>query len=151
MTVTDTTDVVQEIVIRAPATRVFAALTDPDQRTRWWGIEGRFHATQAESDLRPGGRWLMRGTAFGGRAFTVDGEYRVVDPPRVLAFTWNPDWDPDAAGSLVRFELTERDGVTTLRLVHSGLSGTSRERHQGWPQLVGLLKAHVEAAIRHAP
>jgi uncharacterized protein YndB with AHSA1/START domain len=46
--------IVQEITINAPAERIFAALTRPDQRSQWWGAEGRFQTTDMESDLRPG-------------------------------------------------------------------------------------------------
>jgi uncharacterized protein YndB with AHSA1/START domain len=136
--------IVEEITIRASAERIFAALTDPRQRVHWWGVEGRFQATHMESDLRPGGRWLTRGTAWGGRPFTVTGEYRLIEPPRVLAFTWNADWDADAPESLVRFDLSERAGVTTVRLTHSGLTPASRDRHEGWPQILGWLKTYVE-------
>src|SRR5580704_83884 len=104
--------VVEEITIAATADRVFAALTDPQQRVKWWGQRGRFETKHAESDLRPGGRWLMRGSGVGGRPFCVSGEYRIVEPPRVLAFTWLPDWDENATETLVRFDLHEHDGMT---------------------------------------
>ena len=52
--------IVQEIIIKASAERIFEALTNPDQRVKWWGSEGRFQTTHMESDLRPGGRWVMR-------------------------------------------------------------------------------------------
>ena len=45
--------------------RVFEALVDPAQRMKWWGQKGRFETTNVESDLRPGGRWLMSGTGMG--------------------------------------------------------------------------------------
>ena len=57
--------IVEEITIAATADRVFAALTDPQQRVKWWGQRGRFETKHAESDLRPGGRWLMRGSGVG--------------------------------------------------------------------------------------
>ena len=57
--------IVQEITIKAPASRVFEALIDPAQRMKWWGQKGRFETTNVESDLRPGGRWLMSGTRMG--------------------------------------------------------------------------------------
>ena len=140
----DADAIVHEITIRASAERVFEALTNPDQRLKWWGAEGRFRSTHAESDLRPGGKWLTGGIAGGGRPFTVKGEYRVVEPPRALAFTWLPDWEPNAVTSLVRFDLDEKNGVTTIRLTHSGLGESSRAAHQGWPQMLGWLKAYVE-------
>jgi len=57
--------IVQEITIKASASRVFEALVDPAQRMKWWGQKGRFETTNVESDLRPGGRWLMSGTGMG--------------------------------------------------------------------------------------
>jgi uncharacterized protein YndB with AHSA1/START domain len=136
--------IVQEITVKAPVARVFEALVDPAQRLKWWGQKGRFETTNAESDLRPGGRWLMSGMGMGG-PFKVEGIYQIIERPRVLAFTWLPSWDEQATETLVRFDLHEQNGVTTVRLTHSGFATEgSRARHQGWPQILGWLKAHVE-------
>jgi uncharacterized protein YndB with AHSA1/START domain len=138
--------IVKEIVIKAPAERVFEALTDPQQRVKWWGAEGKFQATYMESDLRPGGAWSMRGTSYGGKPFTVRGEYCSIERPRLLEFTWLPDWEEDAPPTRIRFDLEENEGATTVRLTHSGFtSGRSRESYQGWPWLLALLRTHVEA------
>lgn len=137
--------IVQEITINAPAERIFAALTKPDQRPQWWGAEGRFQATDMESDLRPGGKWIMRGKGVGGKAFQVGGEYVSIEPPRLLAFTWLATWDPSGKESLVRFDLEEKDGVTTVRLTHSRLSIESIRTHKGWPDILEWLRAYVEA------
>jgi uncharacterized protein YndB with AHSA1/START domain len=102
--------IVQEITIKAPAARVFEALVDPVQRMKWWGQKDRFETTNAESDLRPGGRWLMSGMGM-GRPFKVEGVYRIIERPRVLAFTWLPSWDEEATETLVRFDLHEQSGV----------------------------------------
>lgn len=65
MNPTSVTDaIVQQIAIKASAKRIFEALTDPVQRVKWWGGEGRFQTTHMESDLRPGGKWMMRGNAL---------------------------------------------------------------------------------------
>ncbi len=137
--------IVEEIEIQAPAERVFAALTSPEERVNWWGAEGRFRTTHAESDLRPGGRWLMRGIGLGGRPFTIQGVYRQVDRPRLLVFTWLPSWQDDPIETLVRFELVERNGVTTVRLTHSGLvTESSRAQHRGWPDILAWLNSHIE-------
>jgi uncharacterized protein YndB with AHSA1/START domain len=142
-TVSDT--IVQDITIKGSARRIFAALTDPQERVKWWGV-GRFQAIQMESDLRPGGKWAMRGTGVGGRPFSVVGEYRKVEPPHLLVFTWLPDWQGDATESLVRFDLEEKDGVTTVRLTHSGLvTERSRTSHRGWPEILASLRGYVEA------
>ncbi len=136
--------IVQEIRITAPAERVFEALTNPEQRVAWWGSEGRFQTTHVESDLRPGGKWMMRGTGLGGKPFTVSGEYRAIERPRVLMFTWLPNWQQDATETLVRFDLTEKDGMTTVRLTHSGLTSEGARAHKGWPQILEWLRAYSE-------
>jgi len=146
MNSTNTSDtIIQEIRIKASAERVFEALTSPDQRVKWWGAEGRFQTTHMESDPRPGGKWMMRGVGMGGKPFTVAGTYRDIEPPRLLVFTWLPDWQENAPETLVRLDLEERDGVTTVRLTHSGLvTETSRASHRGWPQVLAWLQAYVE-------
>ena len=136
--------IVKEITIKGSAERIFEALTNPDQRVKWWGAEGRFQATQMESDLRPGGSWVMRGIGVGGKPFTVLGTYRTIERPHRLVFTWLPDWQEGATESVVRFDLEEKDGVTTLRLTHSGLTSEGARAHQGWPQILTWLQAYVE-------
>lgn len=137
--------IVEEITIRAQVDRVFAALTSPAERVKWWGAEGRFKTTHAESDLRPGGKWMMRGIGPGGRPFSIQGMYRTVDRPRLLVFTWLPSWQDDPMETLVSFDFTEKDGATTVRVTHSGLaSERSRAQHGGWPDILSWLKSHVE-------
>jgi glutathione S-transferase len=137
--------IVAEITIKAAADHIFEALADPAQRVKWWGLKGRFETTHMESDLRPGGRWAMRGVGMGGKPFSIVGEYRIIERPSVLAFTWLPDWDENATETLVRFDLHEHGGVTTVRLTHSGFATEeSRTRHQGWPQILNWLKGFAE-------
>jgi uncharacterized protein YndB with AHSA1/START domain len=137
--------IVEEIKIKAPAGRIFDALTDPEQCTRWWGSPGRFETTHVESDLRPGGKRVMRGTGMGGKPFSVTGVYRQIERPRLLVFTWLPDWQGDATESIVRWDLEENAGVTTVRITHSGLATEgSRSSHRGWPGILTWLQAYVE-------
>jgi uncharacterized protein YndB with AHSA1/START domain len=135
--------IVKEITIKAPAERIFAALTDPDQRLQWWGRAGRFKAVRVESDLRPGGAWMMSFDA-NGKSSAVRGAYRKIAPPRLLEFTWLPDWDETASETIVRFDIEEREGSTTVRVTHSGLPTASLQRHQGWPDLLLALRAYTE-------
>jgi len=44
----------------------------------------------------------------------------------------------------VRFDLEEKDGATTVRLTHSGLTSEGARAHQGWPQILTWLQAYVE-------
>jgi uncharacterized protein YndB with AHSA1/START domain len=90
---------------------------------------------------------MMRGTGY-GKAVTVDGEYRQIEPPSLLAFHVASDWQGDATVSVVRFDLEEKDGVTTVRLTHSGLtSESSRASHKGWLQILTWLQTHIEQQV----
>jgi uncharacterized protein YndB with AHSA1/START domain len=138
--------IVSEITIKASPERIFDALTVPEQRLAWWGGGSAMFKTEAmDSDLRVGGKWEMRGMT-GERPFSISGEYREVDRPRTLAFTWSPSWSPGAAGSLVRFELTDLNGSTLVRITHSGLTAEAAQAHSGWANILGWLKAHTEIA-----
>ncbi|MGH2481276.1 MAG: SRPBCC family protein, partial [Ktedonobacteraceae bacterium] len=100
---------------------------------------------QMESDLRPGGQWIMRGIGMGGQPSTVSGEYRQIEQPTLLVFTWFPDWQEGATETIVRFDLQEKDGITTVRLTHSGFtSERARTSQQGWPYILDSLQAYVE-------
>jgi uncharacterized protein YndB with AHSA1/START domain len=137
--------IVQEIAIHAPAARIFDALIRPEERIRWWGSQERFQLREFDSDLRPGGKWAMRGIGMGGKPFVITGEYRAIERPHLLAFTWLPDWYDDAAETCVRWELREENGITTVRLTHSGLTTeAARTSHRGWPQILEWLQAYVE-------
>jgi uncharacterized protein YndB with AHSA1/START domain len=142
-TTSQDSSIVKEISINAPAHRVFDAIADPRQRVKWWGIEGKFQVTEMESELREGGAWTMRGHSHGGYPFTFRGIYRVVKRPAKLEFTWKPD--SEEPESVVCFELTEENGVTSVRLTHSRLTEElARERYLGWPVLLGLLRSYIQ-------
>jgi uncharacterized protein YndB with AHSA1/START domain len=58
---------------------------------------------------------------------------------------WKRGLGEDPTESLVRIELTERAGVTDLRLTHSGpVTRALREKNSGWPLVLGALKAFTE-------
>jgi uncharacterized protein YndB with AHSA1/START domain len=137
--------IVQEISIHASAERIFEAITNPSELLKWWRSEGKFEAIQVECELRPGGRWLMvvTGDCKTGKNSRVSGQYREIDRPRLLTFTWVREGE-DTNETLVRWELDERDGVTRIRLTHSGFNSESqRARNDGWPLILGLLHNYL--------
>lgn len=148
MSSVETWRVVQEVWIAAPPERVFEALTDPDEVTRWWAVPGAYATTEAEIDLRPGGHYRFAGTSVAQRAFEVVGEYLRIEPPLRLEYTWNPDWDDKATGSVVSFRLEAHDGGTRLAVEHTGFGSEKSytEHRDGWPAVLAGLRGFVEAA-----
>ena len=71
----------------------------------------------------------------------------------MLAFTWLPSWDEEATETLVRFDLDERDGVTRVRLTHSGFATEGRARaikagRRSWAGLSPMPKVDPESHER---
>jgi len=143
---------VSEIHIAAPPERVFQALIDPAQVTRWW-TSPECPIKSFSLDPRTGGRWSY-GTkdsnlsVNGTSKFHCEGEVLEYDPPRVLVYTWIANWHENPARrTVVRWELASSKGGTLVRVTHSGLVDlpVSRKDYSGgWPGVVAQLKAFVE-------
>ncbi len=146
MNTTEAFQVIEEIRIHAPPEVVFRALTNPAEITEWWRISGEYETREAEMDVRVGGRYRFAGSSTRLKRFVVSGEYRIVDPPRRLSYTWTPDWDQGARDSIVDIRL-EADGDTTcVTVTHTAFSTMSARdgHHQGWPSVLIALRAHAE-------
>ncbi len=99
----------------APADLVFEAWTTPDLVKRWWAGD-RGEVTDAQIDLRVGGRWRWVMTANGGFPVAFSGEYLEIDRPHSFVRTEVFEMVPDAeAISTTTFD--EVNGVTTLKIL----------------------------------
>lgn len=131
------------VEIAAPPERVFRAISSKEI-VEWWGADGVYRTTEWTGDVRVGGRWRASGVDADGKPFSVEGEYIEVDPPRKLAHTWQPDWDPGAP-TLVTYRLEAIEGGTRLTLRHTGFG--SREscagHTDGWAMVLDWLALHV--------
>jgi uncharacterized protein YndB with AHSA1/START domain len=74
-------------VFDAPRALVFAAYTEPQHLTHWWGGEGDPTLSVCEVDLRVGGAWRFVFTTAAGEVVASFGKYIEIDPPRRLRFT----------------------------------------------------------------
>ena len=139
-------NIVGEVEVAAPPERVYAALTDPAELVAWWGAEGKYRTFDWVSDLRVGGKRNCKAeNKMNGQVSTVTGEYLEIDPPRVLAFTWEPTWEK-IHPTVVRIELTAIPAGTRVLLTHSGWGEATQARRsheQGWPQVLGWLAAFL--------
>jgi len=155
----DNNTVLAEIFIAAPPERVFQALTDPQQMSKWWGQKGMYRVTENTSDLRPGGKWSSAGVSADGKPFSVDGEYLEIDRPRLLVYTWNPSF-AHKLKTTVRCELEAHDvhglqhrgpqrvGTGTLvKIRQDGFAGNveqAQDHSIGWTRVLGWMQAFVE-------
>jgi len=152
--------VTAEIFIAAPPERVFQALTDPSQPTKWWGQQGLYRITDYKGDVRVGGKWSSVGQGADGKSFRVDGEYLEIDPPRRLVYTWFASFCAEQK-TTVHWELEPREvhGLqsrgpqkmgtgTMVKITHTGFAGApagmAAGHSQGWVRVLGWMQAFVE-------
>lgn len=130
----------------------FRAWTTPELMTQWF-IPKSGMKIQATMDVRVGGQYRI---SFGsgcdspdGGAVEVVGEFRVVEPPRRLAYTWmwqgNDEWKEP---SVVTVEFIPAAGNRTeLVLTHERLPhAESRDSHaEGWTGILTHMAEHFAA------
>jgi len=127
----------------AASSLVFEVLTDPNQLARWWGPEG-FSIASLEFDPRVGESYRIEMQPPEGDAFYLTGEFRVVDPPTRLAYTFRwEDPDPDDVETVV--DIAFRDfGESTEVVFTQGLFKTEARRalhRDGWTDSFNKLEA----------
>jgi uncharacterized protein YndB with AHSA1/START domain len=129
-------------VLPAPRPRVFAMHTDPDLLARWWGPKG-FRAPTIELDMRVGGAYRIGMQPPDGELFVLSGEFRRVEPPACLAYTFRYERpDPDDRETLVIFSLRDLGGTTEL-IVDQGVFATRARQalhEQGWTETIDRLQ-----------
>jgi uncharacterized protein YndB with AHSA1/START domain len=152
----------KQIVIRAPLSRVWAALSDSQAFGAWFGaeFEGPFVAgTRVMARIRPttvDPEVAKQQEPFAGTPFSILVEQ--VEAPRRLSFRWQPHVDPPASDAkdlttLVVFELTEVADGTHLQIVESGFdriplaqrAKAFSNNEQGWEHQAKLIAKYVQA------
>jgi uncharacterized protein YndB with AHSA1/START domain len=124
---------------------VFDAWTNPEVLKRWWAVHPDGSTPIADVDLRVGGRYRLAMENPDGERHTVCGEYREVERPNRLVYTWQ--WELDSGEpahiSSVTVEFHERGDQTSVVLDHTGLPDIeSRDRHaQGWSACLDIFRA----------
>jgi uncharacterized protein YndB with AHSA1/START domain len=126
----------------APAV-VFEAFTDPNELARWWGPEG-FSIPSLRFAPRVGQSYRIEMQPPEGEAFYLTGEFRAVDPPTRLAYTFRwEEPDPDDVETVV--DLSFRDlGETTEVVFGQGSFKTEARRalhRDGWTDSFDKLEA----------
>ena len=122
--------------------KIWRAWTDPQALSAWFGPGEPNSVTQAELDVRPGGRFRIRFRTPDGEEHGVSGVYEQVDPPQLLSFSWAWQSTPDRA-SFVTISLRAVDAGTEMELRHARFfDRQARDNHErGWTHTLEKLDA----------
>jgi uncharacterized protein YndB with AHSA1/START domain len=129
-------------VLPFPRAVVYGALTDKAQLAEWWGPQG-FTVPGVEFDPRVGASYRIAMQPPDGDLFHLSGEFREVDPPARLAYTfrWDPP-DPDDRETVVALSLEERNEGTQVHLTQGEFATEARLtlHEEGWTESLGRLE-----------
>jgi uncharacterized protein YndB with AHSA1/START domain len=142
----------KSIVLRAPRSRVWRALSNPDEFGRWFGA-------RLVGDFAPGARVAGQITIPGHEHLTFELVVEKVEPEGHFSYRWHPyAFDPavDYANepmTLVEFRLVEVADGTELTVVESGFdriplarrAEAFRMNDEGWAEQVRNLDRYVAA------
>lgn len=122
-----------------PPEQVFDAWLNPDMLAKFMVPGEGVTIAEANVDATVGGQFLimMRVPQVGDLPHT--GEYRVIDRPNQLAFTWVSQNSQE--DSVVTLDFAHKDGGTDLTLRHVRFpSEQSRDDHNGgWSRILNAL------------
>lgn len=141
----------REILLKAPVSRVWRALSNAEEFGDWFGValKGKTFA--------PGSRVRGQFTHPGCEHLVFDVVIERVEPERFLSWRWHPyAVDPSVDYSkepttLVEFELKEVEGGTLLTVIESGFDKVPvsrrfeafRKDSSGWDEQVKNIEKHV--------
>lgn len=114
--------------------RLYTLCAEADELARWWGPAG-FTIPAIDFDPRVGASYRIAMQPPEGEVFHLAGEFRAVEPPSRLAYTFKwEEPDPDDQETLVELMFTEADDGTELALVQGPFATEARlELHRnGW-------------------
>jgi uncharacterized protein YndB with AHSA1/START domain len=123
---------VMQKVFKADSESLFDAWTKPELMKQWFHTKESWTTPLAEADLREGGEWQVDMQMENGKAHHACGEYRVIDRPHKLVFTWHPYGDKTIETVVtLRFKKLSENS-TELTLTHEGLRNEKEKAdHQG--------------------
>jgi uncharacterized protein YndB with AHSA1/START domain len=134
MTASDGRVLSMKRVLPAPRAVVYRALSDARELAKWWGPRG-FSTPSVEFDPQVDGSYRIAMQPPDGDLFFLSGEFREVDPPARLAYTfrWDPP-DPDDRQTVVTLSLQGRGGRTGVLLTQGEFATDERRalHEEGW-------------------
>jgi uncharacterized protein YndB with AHSA1/START domain len=136
-----------ERVLPAPRPVVFAAFSDPNELVKWWGPEG-FTVPSLKFPARVGESYRIEMRPPEGDPFYLIGEFREVDPPARLAYTfvWEPP-DPDDVETLAALSFRDLGESTAVALTLGPFKTEERRaiHRDGWSDSFDKLERVISA------
>jgi uncharacterized protein YndB with AHSA1/START domain len=134
-----TLPIVKETFIKAPASKVWKALTDKEQMKSWYFEVSDFKAEE-------GFEFSFWGENE-GRKYLHLCTVKEVIVNKKLSYTWK--YDGYEGDSLVTFNLLEEDGGTRVQLTHTGLETFSHQHKDFAPENFNAGWTYIiEAALK---
>ena len=150
MATTSTDRIEKKILLKAPRSRVWRALTDAVEFGKWFGVI-------MAGPFSPGARLTGKITHPGYEDAPFEITIERMDAERLFSYRWHPyahdpkvDYSPEPT-TLVVFELQEQGGGTLLTVVESGFdriplarrAEAYRMNDQGWAEQMKSIERHV--------
>lgn len=153
MSTTVTDRIEKRVVLRAPRSRVWRALTDSREFGTWFGV-------QLDQPFAEGATLRGQITHPGYEHLTMEMFIERIEPERYFAYRWHPHAvDPttdysSAPTTLVEFRLDETPDGTALTIVESGFDRVPIARREeafrmnegGWAEQLRAVERHVSRA-----
>lgn len=148
---TSTDRIERTILLKAPRSRVWRALSNTAEFGAWFGVDFKGKAFAAGKPVRG------KVTYPGYEHIVMEVQIERIEPERLLSWRWHPAaMDPavdysDEPTTLVEFGLAEVEGGTMLTVVESGLDKIPLARRatvfrlnsSGWDEQMRNIEKHV--------
>ena len=155
----------KHVLLRAPLSRVWRALTDYAEFGQWFGVrfDGPFRAGAPVSGVitptTMDEEVAKQQEPYAGTRFTIDVDR--LEPEKVFSFRWDPHGVDEAVDpsnevkTLVEFTLQETADGVLLKVVESGFDRVAPERRVkaftanegGWTMQMTLIQKYVEKHV----
>ncbi|KPA20256.1 hypothetical protein shim_32450 [Shimia sp. SK013] len=127
--------------------RLYAAVTNPADLSRWWGPEGMTLGAHT-LEFTKLGAWHSVIHGDEGRTMKMSGQVTSLDPPKSVGFTWAWHDENDARGheSHVTFTIVETADGAKLIIDHRDLQDEDQAQghSRGWTSTLNCLAALFE-------
>lgn len=138
------TKIVASRWFKAPLELAFRAFTEAVLLEQWFCPSPEAALRVERCDPRPGGIYRFVFYFPDGRVVPVIGEYRIVEPPRKLVFTWTWEEPDPWAGivTLVTVKFVPANGGTRVEVQHGQLTTVNmKQMHEsGWDATLSRLE-----------